>query len=153
MKLLSKTAFLLISITVLFASFSFGYKIKLNGESKIPIQTDCGRAVISGYGIGGLQCCLRIKVTDGQFDVHTDSLKLRITPERKIYDIDFILNNQEVEGHLNLKAKDKLVCRFIVEGISTTHPDYKSKRIEILPGNFLLCNNQPLIKDTLVMQR
>lgn len=146
---MKKTVLLLISITSLFLSCDPVYKVKMNGVSEILMQTDCGRLEISFQGFMGTRTYLNIKVIDGQFDVHTDSLKLRTTPQREISDMNFILNKQEVKGLLTLKAKDHLRCRFTSYIIYTSHPDYESRRIELLPGNFLLCNDKPVINDTI----
>jgi hypothetical protein len=118
-----------------------------NGEKKYSINCDCGILEISS--IGGVSQTFAIIINpiaiSGVLNVNADSLKIELIPE---------VLNQNTKIYTRYKG-EYMNGKFPVEknqplsvGFEFPKNSYPASVI-ILPCNFILCNDKPLLTDTI----
>ena len=142
-------ACLLLLFITLLTGCDMPYTIKLDGKSKYRIPTECGWLEVSCKELMGYNYRLKIKAIDGEFDIHTDSLKIWAHPQMVFSGAEFMMDKNTVSGHITLKRKDVLECVFSTFPKDFDNFDPELYRVVILPNNFIMCNNKPLINDTI----
>jgi len=145
----TRTVYLLLLSITLLTSCDIPYTIKLDGKSKYRIPTECGRLEVSCKGLMGYNYRLKIKAIDGEFDIHTDSLKIWAHPQMAFSGAGFIMDKNAVSGYITLKRKEELECIFSTFPKDFENFDPELYQVVILPCNFIMCNNKPLINDTI----
>ncbi len=144
-----RIACLLLLFITLLTSCDIPYTIKLDGKSKYRIPTECGRLEISCKGLMGYNYRLKIKAIDGEFNIHTDSLKIWTHAQMAFSGAGFTMDKNVISGHVTLKRKEELECVFTTFPKDFDSFDPELYQIVILPCNFIMCNSKRLINDTI----
>lgn len=112
-------------------------------------STDCGKLSISGSRFGGM--LFVASFCKGSFFVQPDSLQIRFIPDHvKVREVTFWVGDnskpqQNNDGfEVNNNYLDVKIIPFATEPV-----DLDTVTMLVLPSSYLLCNNTPLIKDTI----
>ena len=140
-------AIALLLVVVSLSSCDIGTSLYVNDKPCITLQGDCGTIEITGSTLATERIKLKF---DGDFIVNLDSLKV-LYNWHEVPDLylNYLHNDKQVsyqERCIHIEGKDNLhiLMRHIV---SLNY--LKTGTIEILPSNFILCNGEPMIADTI----
>ena len=116
----------------------------VNGNREYTITTDCGSVTFSG--ITALSDWIEIQF-DGKFKVYYDSLSLR---RNGLDYFDFVLKDGKDKSidSLSINGKEKL--RLVsMHKLPVLPLSWGGGLIEILPSKFIVCEDNPVISDTI----
>jgi hypothetical protein len=122
----------------------------IDGEKEYVLSNECGTIKIKGSSffpsvIIGLNF-------NGQYYADTDLLRIEtVYNEDTITNISFRLNNVDFKGkEIEIKGGETLSLYF---SLRSTVPNQKANgTILLLPSNFILCGDKPIITDTIRIQ-
>ncbi|MBR1448474.1 MAG: hypothetical protein IJ588_07005 [Prevotella sp.] len=137
---------IIIVLLLCFTSCEASYHLLVDGKPNQEIAVDCGKVVITGFSA----LSDRIEMSlDGDFWVNPDSLAVvhrleRISPENTT----LYLNNSPIDDSHPFPAhgKNQLCIRVSLE--LPLHYG-KTGAMQLLPSKFVLCNDKPVISDTI----
>ena len=145
-----KTLYKNIVLCLVFLLFSLcacgTYSLKLNGQKKCIEKCYENEIEFKAMGIRGTTCVISVKALKGEADFHTDSLDIIIYPNND-FRVWFSYDGNEIFGHQIIKENKTLKCHISYGHFSAFVPN--TERILIPPGNFIMCNGNSLITDTL----
>jgi hypothetical protein len=112
----------------------------VNDKKIYNLSCDCGEMEISaGRMVSNFIIVLKTK--NGSFLVNVDSLKLAISPKELLDTLSFNYEGKKnTDGCVVLEKGESISINFSPQG---------KQNILILPNSYILCNNEPLITDTI----
>ncbi|NCB44784.1 MAG: hypothetical protein EOM59_19510 [Clostridia bacterium] len=122
----------------------------IDGKHEYALSDECGIIKIKGSSFATL---VIIGCTfNGKYQVNTDSLKIEaISSEDVITNIHFRLNNEDFVGkEIETKGGETLTLYFNLK--SSESYQSSSGTVLLLPSNFIICENKPIIADTIQIQ-
>lgn len=132
---------------LLFSSCDSSVPISINNEKSITIATDCGRISLTCSRFGGL--ILFGQKFEGSFWIQPDSLKLAFSPDFVgVKNLIFSVGNEEEKNSGSFQVNNKSVrVHFTI--FSETPVSLDSVTMLVLPCDYIMCNDKPLLTDTL----
>ena len=128
-------------------SCDFSTPFLIEGGKEYTVSTGCGRITIKGSSFSTtfiIGCRF-----DGHFSVNPECLRIEpSSSEVRISNIRFLLNLQEITEK-TIKTVDGDVIT-VIFSLQSNVPCQSP--IRILPSDFILCENKPIIVDTLKIQ-
>jgi len=125
------------------------FSLKLNGEKKYKLTCDGNQIEFQIKMNMGSNYRIFITPKSGAFDLYPDSLVITLPPRYGMYSSKFIYEGKEVFNHQTVEKGKTLIWRFSVGGdFGAPNPD-SSQIFLIPPSNFIMCNDKPLITDTI----
>ena len=122
----------------------------IDGEKEYVLSNECGTITIQGSSFSTF---VMVGCTfNGKYYVNTDSLKIEAASNgEEITDIHFRLSNEDFTGkEIETKGGEKFTLSF---HLKSTVPYQKSTgTILLLPSNFITCEGNPIITDTIRIQ-
>jgi hypothetical protein len=111
------------------------------------ITTDCGKITLTCSQFGGL--ILFGQKFEGSFLIQLDSLKIEFPSNFiRIRDISFSLDNEERKNSGSFQVTNNSVrIHFTVSSEIPVNLD--TVTMLVLPCNYIMCSNKPLITDTI----
>jgi hypothetical protein len=137
----------LLSVAITLMGCDKSVPLEINTNKVYPIETACGKIEFRASTFSQWITVYQ-NIKSGEFELNLDSLSVSIYPKDaakidtiKFYDKDKVI----VNGRRTVKSGDIVRIYFIFD-----KPLYTSNgTLLILPCNYIVCNNSPLISDTL----
>jgi hypothetical protein len=123
----------------------------IDGQKEYVVSDECGTITIKGSSFPAIPILIGCTF-NGQYHINTDLLKIEAIPnEVTVTDVRFQLNLEDfTEKEIVTKTDETLTIMFNVE--SATSFRRSDVTILILPSNFIMCGNKPIITDTIRIQ-
>jgi len=123
----------------------------IDGKKEYVITGECGSIQIRGSSFPGIPVLIGC-IFNGQYHINTDLLKMEAIPnEVTVTDVSFQLNHEDTtEKTIVTKTGDGLKVWFDVK--SATPFPRSEVTVLILPSNFIMCGDKPIITDTIRIQ-
>lgn len=122
----------------------------IDGQKKYILSNQCGTITIKGSSFSTF---VMVGCTfNGKYSVNTDLLKIEAaSSEDTVMNIRFRLNNKGLtEKEIEIESCETLSIDF---NLQSTVPYQKSTgTVLVLPSNFILCEDKPIITDTIRIQ-
>lgn len=112
------------------------------------ISSDCGSVIFNGSIFGGSLLTFTQKF-NGNFEVLIDSLNYQFYPNTiKVESVNYYLNGNQIKNNtINIQAGQALSMYYkLYEEVPTTTD---TVLFMVVPSQFILCNDKPLITDTI----
>ena len=126
------------------------YSLRVNEQKKYILTCNENQIEFKVTGLMGTRCQLYLKAKKGKFVFNTDSLFLVQYPQYKDVNkqsVQFIYNNNNVVGSQLVEQGKTLNCYFSFGEYGYYSPI--TEEILIPPSNYIMCNDKPLITDTI----
>ena len=142
--------YVLLSLLILLCcSFSCQFTLMLNGEKQLYLSQENVKIRLTAQTRNTTYHNIEVKIIYGNVSVNTDELKLVFIPsiDDKYFKVPtFYYDKKIVKGIFDAKQGKSFECNFSlpfssIEGVP--------KETLILPSNFIMCDNKPLITDTI----
>lgn len=132
------------------ASCDIPSQLVLNGQEQLRCSADCGYITMSGKTMAADYITINSK---GSFTVNLDSIKM-LWNGNKVpkQNIRFYLNNRQLGNskkaiNLNNDSLFSITVSYICP------LKYSGGNITLFPSNFILCNDNAVIKDTIFIMK
>ena len=123
----------------------------IEGDKAHIISTECGNIKITGATMFHEHIFCEL---EGNFTVKFDSINIQIVPNTvEVANLTFYYNDKEIADWIeiiNINGNEKTSIRFDYK--SDTSFNKKSVLILFLPSNFITCEENPVITDTIRIQ-
>lgn len=123
----------------------------IENNKSYTISTKCGSIIINGASFMHEHIFCEL---NGNFSIKFDSLKIQLIPNTiEIANLTFFHNDKEITNWaeiMNINGNEKISIRFDYK--SDTSFNKKSVLILLLPSNFIMCKDNPIITDTIRIQ-
>ncbi|WP_291528452.1 hypothetical protein [Bacteroides sp. UBA939] len=141
--------FILLLLTICCISCDYSKPFVIDGEKKYVLFSECGRMEIGGSSLFSRAVFITCTFS-GNYLINTDSLKIKAFSNRDtICDICFTLNDEYFTGGNKIEIKNSDVLDLSFE-VSTTRP-LEDKKVLLLPSDFIMCGDKPIITDTITI--
>ena len=142
--------YLYLLATLALASCDTIHHLQFNGRDLYQYSTECGNVILSGKTFGTDDIFIE---SHGQFSFALDSIKIladgKVVPRQKIkfYNNDVLLGDS-----INQITKNERFSLHI-KIWNDCSLSYSRGKIFLLPSNFIQCNGNAVIKDTVVVTK
>ena len=120
----------------------------IDGKETKDLFTGCGRITVMGLTLFHEHIFAEL---DGDFTITPSDMKIQLIPDDvEIANLTFFHNDVEISNltkAIEIKGNSKISIRFDYK--SDTNFDRNSVLILLLPSNFIMCEDQPIITDTI----
>ena len=140
-----KIAYCLFAILLLSCDTSIPLSID-NGKEMV-VDTDCGKITLVGSIFSS--AVFFTQKFEGSFWVHPDSLKVEFLPNFVgLKEITFSKNGEQRKNNESFQVNNTYVS-VNLSLLSPTPIDLDTVTMLVLPGSYIMCNNKPLLTDTI----
>jgi hypothetical protein len=134
-------------LVFLLSSCDMSVPISINNGKDMRIDTDCGKITLASSKFGGL--ILFGQKFEGSFWVQPDSLKIEFSP--KVVGMKDLICSMGGEDRKNIDGfhvnNDYVTIHFKI--FSETPVNLDTVTMLVLPCDYILCNDKPLLTDTI----
>jgi len=140
----------LLLLVFFFISCDISTPFVIDGEKKYSLYSQCGTITVGGSSFSTL--VMITCVFNGKYHINTDSLRIEANNKEDLLSINhFEFNNEEFTGK-EIETKGGEIFYFSCNLQSTIPYQKSSGTILLLPSNFITCEGNPIITDTIQIQ-
>ena len=127
----------------------------INDNHSHSVQTSCGEIVFRAYSFGPWESNLLIHL-NGEFIIIPQSLLYRFEPDAiEVKKILFWQNDEEIEIPDTIRVNKEEELRFefryqYKENVKLSHGYAEGLKMEILPSDFILCDDKAVINENML---
>lgn len=148
-----------IILTSLFLFSCATFSLKVNGDKRHIISTECGAIEISVKTTRFSYYRIQFKAIEGNFDLNLDSIHSFIHFSNYYTVADLSSTHSLDKKPKTLKKDEVLEITFFtkkIENFEAQLPPAGERLVYTLtlhPGNYLICNNKPVIQETIEIKK
>ncbi|MCD7935626.1 MAG: hypothetical protein LUG98_02065 [Tannerellaceae bacterium] len=136
-------------IGIFISSCTSSKRLILNGEREFVLLSECGSLTVRCYWAYH-RVFIEHHLT-GKYTLYPDSLKLGFYPDSlETRSIEYYSNKRKMPIEGVIEIEDEVIRAVYTGDFHAITKDGK-RNIFILPSNYIMCNDQPLIRDTITI--
>ncbi|WP_158648216.1 hypothetical protein [Candidatus Symbiothrix dinenymphae] len=125
------------------------FSLRLNEEKKYRLNCNNNQIELRLTVNMGSHYQFLIKSLQGEFDFYTDSLNIITRPTATTVYSYFKYGKKSFSGHQTIEKGKTLICYFSIYGDYSYGSPGCPEEILIPPSGFIMCDDKPLITDTI----
>ena len=144
-------ALALLAAALVFAGCTVVMKMRVNGEKKYTVTTDCGSMEVTCSVTNAHWLRMQVRVTEGQFEIYPGKFTMTTDSGQEIT-LDWRASAPPENGRIILNKGDVAGFdhSFFESGFV---PVEKDRYVIVEPGNSVICNGKPVFTGKLKLQR
>lgn len=128
------------------------FKMKINQEKKITVDTDCGKIEITCKNFQYVRYHLKLKVIEGEYEINTEKFKILADTTYGEPTLDWFCNDEKISGIIQLKKGENFRCYIYLSKEDLTQNSLENE-MKVIANGFVVCNGKSLINDTIRVTR